>query len=60
MVRLLPIIINEYNNTVHSIIGMKPVNVKKKDEGLVLKFIINNRPIHPYKLIKFQNVSIVY
>lgn len=50
---ILPIIINKYNNTVHSTIGMKRVQVDKTNEIAVLNSIINNRTILLYKEDKF-------
>lgn len=39
---ILPTLINDYNNKVHRTIGMKPIEVNKKNEKLVLHRILKN------------------
>lgn len=44
---ILPELINKYNNTFHRTINMKPIEVNRKNEKLVLQTILNNtKPKH--------------
>lgn len=53
----LPRLINEYNNTMHRSIGMKPINVTKKDEFHILQML--NKPKYEKKTTKFTDGDMV-
>lgn len=51
---LLPKIVMEYNNRVHNTIGMKPKDVTKKNENLLLKSVYNHIKTMDSKPSKFK------
>lgn len=51
---LLQKIVQNYNNTRHRTIGMKPIEVNKNNEFLILKRLIKNRKLKVIKRSKFN------
>lgn len=49
---ILPTLVNNYNRTFHSTIGMKPYEVNKSNENMVLKNILKNR--RPIKKVNIK------
>lgn len=47
--KLLPTVVDKYNKSVHRTIGLKPKDVNKNNEKLVLTNILNNRKIKYFK-----------
>lgn len=53
-ISLLPNLINQYNNTVHSTIKMKPKDVKSKEDVEFIKTLLNKRDSKKHRESKFK------
>ena len=52
--KLLPEIVNKYNNTIHSVIRKKPIDVNKRNEKELLKYVYTHKKVFDSLSTKYR------